>query len=132
MFDMRSRHAQPKGGKRKDLGDKYFRSKWEANYARYLNFLILKKELRRYEYEPETFYFNNIQRGCRFYTPDFKVWNNDGTIEYHEVKGWMDPKSSTKLKRMNKYYPGIKISIVGKDEYNAIREWRRLITGWED
>ena len=83
----------------------FLRSKWEANYALYLDFLIKQKQIKKWEYEAETFMFEEIKLGVRSYTPDFKIINNDNSQEYHEVKGWMDPKSKTKIKRMAKYYP---------------------------
>lgn len=120
-----------KGGKRDDLGGAYFRSSWEANYARYLNFLIKHGEIDRWEFEVKTFEFP-IKRGSKFYTPDFKVWDLDGTYEWHEVKGFMDQKSATKLKRMTKYYPKEKVVIVGQKEYGAIeKKVAALIPGWE-
>ena len=121
-----------KGGKRSDLENRYFRSRWEANYARYLNFLKEQGEIIDWEYEPDTFFFEGIKRGTREYTPDFKITENDGSIVYHEVKGWLDKKSKTKLKRMKKYYPDIKVIVIGEDEYKAIKKYSRLIKAWED
>jgi len=121
-----------RAGKRSDLGDQFFRSSWEANYGRYLNFLLRHDAIAGWKYECVTFEFEKIRRGTRSYTPDFEVQNTDGSVEYHEVKGWMDPKSKTKLKRMAKYYPGVKIVLIGKEEYSAIaRECKRLVPNWE-
>lgn len=129
---LRNSYSRGKMGKRSDLNNLYVRSSWEANYARYLNWLISIGEIKKWEYEPEVFEFEAIKRGARSYTPDFKVYNNNGSIEYHEVKGWMDAKSKTKLKRMNKYYPDIKIVLVDKDSYYAIaRDVKRFIPNWE-
>jgi len=100
----------------------FFRSKWEANYALYLDFLIAQKQIRSWEYEAHVFIFEKIQSGTRSYRPDFKVFNNSGDFEYHEVKGWMDPKSKTKLKRMTKYYPKVKMVLVDSDAYRAIKQ----------
>jgi hypothetical protein len=98
----------------------FFRSKWEANYALYLDFLITQNEIEKWEFEPETFIFHKIQFGTRSYKPDFKVFNHNGTIEYHEVKGWMTPQSKTKLKRMRIYYPEIKIVLIDQYFYNDL------------
>lgn len=125
-------YSKAKRGFRDDIGF-YVRSSWEANYARYLNYLIEKKEIIRYEYEPETFWFETIKRGVRSYLPDFKVYKNDGSIEYHEVKGWMDDKSKTKLKRMAKYHPQIKIVLIDQKAYNEIKKINKeIIENWED
>jgi len=104
----------------------YFRSSWEVVYARYLDFLVSKKEIKRWEYESETFWFEKIKRGVRSYNPDFKVFLNSGSIEYHEVKGWMDDKSKTKLKRMKKYYPEVTMVLIDKDVYKGIAALERM------
>lgn len=118
-------------GTREDLG-LFVRSSWEANYARYLNWLIEQGEIEKWEYEVDTFEFEPIKRGTRFYTPDFKIFNNDGSVEYHEVKGYMDSKSKTKLKRMAKYYPDIEIVLIDKDVYYSIAsQCKNLIENWE-
>ncbi len=88
------------GGKRK-----YYRSTWEANYARYLEYLKVNGHIKRWEHEPKTFWFNKIKRGVRTYLPDFKITLNNNTYYWLEVKGYMDAKSRTKIKRFRKYYP---------------------------
>lgn len=120
-----------KGGIREDLG-RYFRSMWEANFARYLNFLVSHKQIKSWEYETETFEFKGIKRGTRFYTPDFIVMELSGSKTYYEIKGYMDAPSQTKLSRMERYYPQIKITLVDKDAYYEIaRKVGRLIPNWE-
>ena len=112
---------------------KYFmRSKWEMNYAYYLEFLIKQKEIKDWAYEDRTFWFKGIKRGVMSYKPDFKIIKNDNTIEYHEIKGYMDSRSKTKIKRMKKYYPEIKLIVIEKAEYSAIKKYSRLIKGWVD
>ena len=121
-----------RSGRREDLDGLYVRSSWEANYARYSNWLIEQDEITSWEYEPDTFEFEAIKRGTRFYTPDFKIVNNDGSVEYHEIKGWMDPKSRTKLKRMAKYHPNIKVVLIDSGGYHAIaRQIKNFIPRWE-
>jgi len=101
--------------------DMFFRSKMEANYALYLNFLVKQKQIKSWEFEPDTFWFENIRRGVRSYKPDFKVINNNGSVEYQETKGFMDSKSKTKIKRMAKYHPQIKLVVVDNDSYKDIK-----------
>ncbi len=126
-------YSRGKGGKRGDLGDVYFRSRYEANYARYLNFLISNSEIVKWEYESDTFWFHKIKRGVRSYTPDFKVYLNDGQVEYHEVKGWDYPRGMTARKRMGKYYSHVKLVLVGEEFFKAVRAqgFHRLIRNWE-
>jgi hypothetical protein len=111
---------------------KYYRSMWEANYARYLEFLKMHGNILEWVHEPETFWFKDVLRGCRSYLPDFKVTNKNGSIEYHEVKGWMDNRSVTKLKRMKKYHPQIRMILIEARQYREIKnKLSRLIEGWE-
>ena len=63
-------------------------------------------------YEPKTFWFNEIKRGVRSYLPDFKVILPDGSHYWAEVKGYMDGKSKTKIKRFNKYYPKEELRVI--------------------
>lgn len=104
----------------------YFRSMWEVNYARYLQWLKDNKKLKKWTYEEDVFWFENIKRGVRSYCPDFKIVNDDGSIEYHEVKGYMDSKSKTKIKRMEKYYPEIQLFIIDKPIYDSVLEEESL------
>lgn len=90
----------------------YFRSGWEMKYAAFLESLKKGKAIRDWTYEEDTFWFEKIKRGVRSYTPDFKIYYNDGTYNYHEVKGWMDDKSKTKLKRMRIYHPNETVVVI--------------------
>lgn len=128
---MRKRRAT-RGGKRPDLDNRYFRSAWEANWARYLNWLVDIGEILAWEYEPDTFEFTKIKRGTRFYTPDFKVKEKNGSIIYYEIKGYMDQKSQTQLKRMRKYYSQITIKVIDSEAYYAVaRSVKTFISNWE-
>jgi len=111
----------------------FFRSMWEANYALYLDFLIKQKEIVKWEFEVDTFWFLKIKRGVRSYKPDFKVYTSKKDFEYHEVKGWMDSKSKTKIKRMKIYYPEIKIVLIDASVYKDIKnKLGRLICFFEE
>ncbi len=120
-----------KGGKRKDLGDAYYRSSWESNYARYLAFLVKHGKILAWEYEPTIFYFPGVKRNPISYTPDFKVVYPNGEYQWHEIKGWMDSSSRSKLKRMAQFYPAETITVIDRAAYEAIAKWARLIGGWE-
>jgi hypothetical protein len=118
----------------REIGGKrcFFRSTWEANYARYLEFLKVHGNILDWDHEPETFWFEGIKRGCVSYLPDFKVANSNGKIEYHEVKGWMCDRSATKIKRMEKYYPDIKLVLIDGKWFKRNRnKLRGLVPGWE-
>ena len=111
---------------------KYFRSRWEANYARYLEFLKTEQKIKSWEHEPKTFWFESIKRGVRSYLPDFRVVDLEGGITFHEVKGWMDDRSKTTLARMAKYYPEVAIIVVDAKEYKKLEmEMRFVLQDWE-
>jgi len=85
-----------KGGYREDL-KQYFRSKTEANVARYYRYI---GELYIYEYKE--FEFKTIKRGQRYYKPDFYLPASDLWVE---VKGvYLRSQDKTKLRRFKKYY----------------------------
>lgn len=128
------RKASWRGGWREIGGvRKYYRSRWEANYARYLEWLKSKRQIRDWQHEPETFWFEAVRRGTRSYLPDFKVTENNGAISYHEIKGWMDARSATKLRRMAKYYPNVRVVLIDGKGYKAILRalGGKSIPGWE-
>lgn len=94
------------------IGDKemYFRSKWEANYALYLEWLKKQGEIQDWEYEPMWYEFP-IKHGATRYLPDFAVTLKNGS-ELHEVKGRLTGRAKTQLKRMAKFYPHIKLIVI--------------------
>lgn len=135
-------HGAPRAGREKaswragwrEVGGQrcYFRSAWEANYGRYLEWLREKGEIFAWAHEPETFWFEKIKRGVRSYKPDFRVTEIGGGIAYHEVKGWMDDRSKTCIARMRRYYPAVRLVVVDGRGYRAIRaKVAGIINGWE-
>lgn len=129
--------APPRGSWKagwREVGDQrcFFRSRWEANYARYLEWLRVIGQIKSWEHEPHTFWFDGIKRGCVSYLPDFRVTNPSGSHEWHEVKGWMDARSKTTLDRMARYHPAEKLVVIREKQYNEIkRKVSSLIVGWE-
>jgi formylmethanofuran dehydrogenase subunit A len=55
--------------------------------------------------------------------PDFLVTKTDGTTYWVEVKGYMDAKSLTKIKRFKKYYPLETLVVVDADWFKTNREF---------
>jgi hypothetical protein len=100
------------------VGDKdpiYFRSSWEYYYALFLEKLKQEGKINNWLHEPKCFWFEQIKRGVRSYLPDFLIIHINGSEEWVETKGLMCNKSITKMKRMAKYYPDVKIRLVGAD-----------------
>jgi len=131
----RPRQYNAKAGWRTIGGQEcYFRSKSEANAARYLEFLKERGQIDGWQHEPKPpFWFKDIQRGVRSYLPDFIVY--PARIQgfyYIEVKGYLDAKSKTKLKRMAKYHPAVKLELWdAKRMAGLTRTVGPLIEGWE-
>jgi hypothetical protein len=115
------------GGQRK-----FFRSSWEANYARYLEYRKTCGIISKWEHEPITFFFPGVLSGPVSYLPDFKVTTPDGGVEYHEVKGWIDRSSKLKMRRMRKYHPRVKLVVRSSKWF---KRWnsslKEIIPDWE-
>lgn len=110
----------------------FFRSRWEANYARYLQFLFERGDITDWKHEPETFWFEEIDLGVASYLPDFRVVGLDGKIVFHEVKGWMDKRSAEKLRLMALYRPEIPLIVIRRPDYRAlVTAFSSVISEWE-
>jgi hypothetical protein len=106
------------GGFRDDL-QQYFRSNWEANFARILNF-----QNRTWLYEHQTFQLiDNVS-----YTPDFYLPSED---TFYEIKGRMDERSKLQIQLMNEYFAHVKLTIIGPREYHALRKQYKSLINWE-
>jgi hypothetical protein len=109
----------------------YFRSLSESNYARFLEWQRKLGCIKDWEHEPQTFWFEGIRRGCVSYLPDFKIICNDDTHFWVEVKGYMDPKSQTKIRRFRKYFPKEELQIVDMNWFKKNGHLSKVIMGWE-
>lgn len=124
-----------------------FRSKMEANYAAYLEWLLSIKQIAGWDYEPMTFWFTpgslgaaaqglaGVRRGVTSCKLDFRVRTRGplpkGDKEWHEVKGWFDPRSRTVLKRMKLYYPEEKVIVIDSKQIAALRrQVGAVVPGW--
>lgn len=118
-----------------ELGGKrfYSRSKWEANYARYLQWMKERGLIEDWDHEPDEFLFPMYSRGVTNYLPDFRVQKGKkkDDVEYHEVKGYMDSKSKTKINRFRKHYPEYKLRVISADWFKANKGLKKLIPGWD-
>jgi len=124
------KHVKASWYTRNDSRQIYVRSGWEANWAAYLDWLLSLGEIKGWEYEPEEFEFTEIKRGTRFYKPDFRVVNGDGSVEYHEIKGRWTQKARTQVSRFRKYYPEHKLIVVDREAYKAVVKRKNLIPKW--
>ena len=111
-----------KAGKRKDLNNEYFRSTWEANYARILKYLGIG-----YEYEPEIIWLKREDGSEISYRPDFKIGNL-----YIEVKGFWYDDAKEKIKILKEQYPNLKLVIIDIKQYNRLMKvYKSKIKEWE-
>ena len=118
-------YSRCKGGFRKDLNH-YFRSAWEANIARILDYLHIE-----WKYEYKRFHFNQETEKILSYQPDFYLPQYDKWIE---VKGWMDNTSKKRLELFNIYYPleSTRLILINEDIYKSLKtQYSLLIENWE-
>jgi len=117
----------------REIGGKkhYYKSIWESNFARYLQFRKEKKQINDWLYEPRDFWFEDIKRGVRSYKPDFMVIEIDHSIIWYEVKGYYDSKSLTKIKRFRKYYPQETLFLIDADWFGTYGKMYAGLMEWE-
>ncbi len=115
-----------------EIGGKtfYMHSKWERNYARYLQWLKRNGQIAEWDYEPRTFDFPEAH-GNNSYLPDFLVTENDGRRYYVEIKGYMTRGSKVKMKRFRKYFPEETLVLVDADQYRKLARDLKRLPGWE-
>lgn len=110
-----------KSGKRIDLNNQYFRSTWEANFAR-----IIQYNNKQYEYEKHVFPVKIDGNDCT-YLPDFKIDNI-----FYEIKGYWYDDAKIKTEAFMQQYPEIKLVIVDSEKYYKLRnKYKKLIDNWE-
>ena len=112
--------SKGKAGIRQDISKNiYFYSRWEANFARLLNYLKIK-----WKYEPKTF-----DLGLQKYTPDFYLPDSN---EYIEVKNFLWKYSKERDKKFRKLYPDIKLKLLLSNDYLKLQiKYAKFIKNWE-
>ena len=113
----------------------FYRSKWEANYARYLQELKKAGIILSWEHEPDNFIMFTKEGKPTSYIPDFTVIRLvDGKkyYNYHEVKGWVDDRSKYKIDEFKKRYGDCFLNVIYANEYKKIeKEVASKIEEWE-
>lgn len=71
-----------------------YRSKWELQYAAYLDELQMLDIITAWAYEPDVI----VCAGGTRYTPDFLVTYSPDRQEYHEVKGYFRPQDRVRVR----------------------------------
>lgn len=96
-----------------------FKSKFEANWALYLQFLKEQGKIFNWDYENRTFEFPHESSSQRFqqYTPDFVIWEKErGKPYYQECKGYYTGRDTTRFRRLLRHYPDIIIELVTQNK----------------
>ncbi len=114
------RAARAKAGIRFDIDPKiYFFSRWEANYARLLNFQGM-----RWVHQPQTFRLKKQN-----YTPDFYLPEQDKFIE---IKNFLSDYSKNRDEEFRKLYPNLRLDLILKKDYLKLQEkFAPKIKTWE-
>lgn len=87
-------------------------NKLETKYAERLEALRQAKQILRWDFEPE-----KLRLADRtYYTPDFRVLGQDGTVSFHEVKGRWEDDARVKIKVAAEQHPYIFLAVQWKDK----------------
>jgi hypothetical protein len=107
-----------------------FDSKDEAHYYESLKLRQARGEIKCFELQPtftliEGFKKQNKTYRAITYTPDFKIYHNDNSIEYIDVKGMTTQQGELRIKLFHWKYRDFKLSIVARslkygDQYGFI------------
>lgn len=89
-----------------------FDSTMEADYYYYLKLKKSRNEIKDFSLQPkfiliDKFKYNGKAIRAITYTPDFKVENLDGSIEYIDTKGFPTEVSKLKKKMFHYFYPNL-------------------------
>ena len=88
----------------------------EAAYAKYLEGLRIGRIIHRWDFEPV-----KLRLADRtYYSPDFRVILPDGTIEFHEVKGFWRDDARVKIKVAAAQHPYVFVAV-----QKAASGWKR-------
>lgn len=102
-----------------------FRSKLEYNWSLWCQLRQDQGLIADWQFEDKLFRFANEKCGAVKYLVDFTIVNIDGSVEYEECKGYLSGRDRSKLRKVQKHYPGTRISLVmsrvPKRQSNALR-----------
>lgn len=122
--DSYGNYSRAFGGLREDL-NAGFKSSWEANIARILNYkgVDWKYEVLSHGFKVETGY----------YIPDFTVYHSNSSFTILEVKGFWDSESLKKMWSFRHTYPDEELIIIDKDYYALLeKKYKQNIQNWEE
>jgi len=113
------RAARAKAGIREDLGAFYFYSRWEANFARILNFLKIE-----WEFQPKTFDLKTQKYTPDFYLPKYNL--------FVEIKNFLSEFSKERDSKFREIYPNNNLFLLLKPDYLELQDiFSPQISEWE-
>lgn len=114
-------YSSSRKGFREDLNNQFFRSAWEANFARLCNYFGTK-----WEYEEHKFFLEKIEQ---FYIPDFYLPEINTFVE---ITGQETPYKNKKINMFIESFPEYNfIHIIDKDWYKKFSPLKHIIPQWE-
>lgn len=115
MYNVRRFKRNKYGAKSTQYGGVYYHSKFEAAYAKELDWRLKAKDIKSWERQVKISLDVNGKHICNYFI-DFKVIHNDDSVEYVEVKGFETDVWRLKWKLFeaifNEIEPGAVLSIV--------------------
>jgi len=105
-----------------------FDSKDEGMFYKYLLDLKAKSKIINFELQPKyelihSFkYFGKIRRAIT-YTPDFLIYNLDGTEELIDIKGFSTQQGEMRRKLFEYKYPDIKLKWIARNKKWGLDGW---------
>lgn len=103
--------------KYKNADNVIFAHESEKEFARILDFYRIK-----WEYEPTTFVleWDENENPLKSFTPDYFLPDHELYIELTTLNQRLVTKKNRKIRMIRKLYPGIKIKLFYKKDYNSL------------
>lgn len=108
---MARKKRRPRAAKKHTAYGVTFKSSFEREVAEKLT-----GQGVRWEYEPDSFEYTTTHK----YTPDFKVYNDDGSYYYIETKGYFPSSDRTKMAAVVSQHPELDIRMLFQRPSTAI------------
>lgn len=108
-----------------------YKNKLESSYAAHLAARKAAGEIADWAYEAVTFDLTHgiLKHKCT-YTPDFIVTLLDGTVEYHETKGFMREDAAVKVKLAASQHPEARFLIVTYKNKRLGWQYKEIPLAW--
>jgi hypothetical protein len=111
----------------------YFKSSMEANFYRYIQYMMKSKgHIVSIYYEPYLYMFPKNKWGVKGYRPDFYITDKFGHSWFVETKGHMTNEDKAKIYLFRKHFPD-KLLIVydGSSMEKIAKNYKKYIPNWE-